>query len=71
MLRDRGAQKIVLRGFAYVPLFYAIVQAEQALVGKPLVWFGELHFFIAIFMPLVFTIGLLIQYRRSHERVRR
>ena len=71
MLPDRGAQRIVLRGFAYVPLFYAIVQAEQLLVGKPLVWFGGLHFYVAILIPLLITIVMLFQHRRVQERVRR
>lgn len=71
MQRDQGAQKILLRGLAYVPLFYAIVQAEQLLVGKPFVWFSQTHFFIAVLAPVLITIIELIRYRRTNERFER
>jgi hypothetical protein len=67
-LQDESSRKIVLRGLAFIPLAYAIVQAEQWLVGKPYEWFGDTQFIVAVFMPVLLTIVQLLQYRRFHER---
>lgn len=71
MLQDQGARKILLRGASFVPIFYAIVQIEQLLVGKQLVWFSQTHLFIAVFAPVLITIIELNRYRKSHERADR
>jgi hypothetical protein len=65
-LRDQGERKILLRGLAYVPLFYAIVQAERAVVGHPFVWWSDTHFWVAVVTPVLMTIIALIQYRRAN-----
>jgi len=70
--QGESTRTIVLRGLSFIPLFYAIVQAEQWLVGKPFEWFGELHFLIAVFMPVVIVSGeLILQRRRNNERPKR
>jgi hypothetical protein len=70
-LRDQGQKNILLRGLAYAPLFYAIVQAERALVGRPFAWWSETHFWIAVVVPVVFTTITSIQYTRANERPKR
>jgi hypothetical protein len=70
-LQADSPRKIVLRGLAFIPLFYAIVQAEQWLVGKPYEWFGDTHFIVAVFMPVLLTVVQLLQYRRIHEHPKR
>jgi hypothetical protein len=70
-LPDQGAKKIVLRGLAYIPLFYAIVQAERAVAGRSFTWWSETHFWIAVVVPVLVTIIGLIQDRRADERSKR
>jgi hypothetical protein len=69
--RDQGERKILLRGLVYIPLFYAIVQAERAVVGHPFVWWSDTHFWIGVVVPVLMTIFTLILYRRADEHSRR
>jgi hypothetical protein len=70
-LQDQDVKQVVLRGLALVPLFYLIVQVVQLIAGDPLVWFSQVHFIVAIFMPAVIVVGNLIVNRRAHARAER